>query len=275
MRWWAIVLALVVQFVLLGSYFFLYGMAMWAGRMAPAQVHVGPLFLWASDSVPLGMGWTHGGARATTESAAIWRSVQSGALNAIVVLLWLTPLLIGAWWIDGVVRRRREGNAARRSVAKFLGFAGSGVIVVMVVCILLGLHWERRRFATELRGISSDIMKVATTLSAAWVIWACLTGALPGGLSKWRAAGECAGCGYMRGELAVCPECGRARATGAARVQTEQPKRTRKRWAWFALVGLAAAVAFPMWSDWVFNGMPSVLQGRIEAAVNSVGRWKP
>lgn len=275
MRVWSILVALAVQFVLSALYFFMYGMGMWAGRARTAHEHVAPLFLWVSDSVPLGMEWTNGSGRAATESAALWCAVQSGAVNAILVLAWLTPLLTGVWWIDRVVRQRGEEHAARRSMAKFLGFAGTGAIVVIVVCILLGLHWERRGIASELALMSSDVMKLATVLSVAWVVFACLAGALPGGLAKRRAPGECAACGYARGELAVCPECGRAAEQPDGKANIARPRKLRRRWVWLAFAGVVAAVMFPLWSDWLFEGMPSVLQVQVETAVNSVRRWKP
>jgi len=275
MRVWSILCALAVQFTLLILYFFLYGMAMWAARSPTSLEHVAALFLWVSDVFPVGMEWTNGGMRAPTESAAIVRSIQAGAVNAILVLAWLTPLLTGVWWVDRVTRQRREEHAARRSVAKFLGFAGSGAIIVMVTCILLGLHWQKRGMANELALLSSDMMKCATVLSVAWVVGACLTGVLPGGLTKKRAAGECPGCGYLRGELVVCPECGLAVVQKNEKSDGPRPRALRRRWVWLAFAGVVAAVMFPLWSDWLFEGMPRVLQAKVETAVNSVGRWKP
>jgi len=248
---------------------------LWLFGDASSQRYAAPMFVTLSGGLFSGMDWATGPTMPTSEGAAIGLALRDGGLNAGFVVVWVNVLLFAALGSERVLRKWRGKSLVERDVTKFLLSGGLSVIAGLLCSCVVAWFWCFLGLEGWLSRLQNDVMDAARVAMIAWIIWACLEGVLPAGEGRALRDGECTLCGYARGGLKVCPECGMAKLAGRDAATRLPRSRASRLVLWLLPPLVLAGLTFPWWFDRVYGSMPFMLQSEVSDLLTQVPRWKP
>lgn len=269
-----ILLACGLQMAFALPIFAAFSYVLWLFGDATSQRYAAPMFVVMSDGLLSGMDWATGPTRPTIEGAAIGLALRDGGLNAGFVVLWINVMLLAVLGAERVVRKWRGKRPVERDVVKFLLVCGLSIIASLLCSCALPWFWSFIELEAWLSPLQRDVMDAVRVGMVGWIVWACLEGVLPAGGGKELRVGECPSCGYERGALPVCPECGAVKADWQHAVVRTRRTRASRLVLWLLPPIVLTGLAFPWWFDRVYGSMPFMLQNEVSDLIREVPRWR-